>query len=117
MHPQLATPPLNLHLIEMRADFSLFRERLAEACRARGRTERDVCQQIGLGSRRAISVALTGPNSIDLWRLCQIAEVLEVSLDWLVGRSNVMSVMEMPEFDPKPLAKVRARGRRRRPEW
>jgi hypothetical protein len=31
-----------------------------------------------------------GPNAIDLWRLCQIAEVLDVSLDGLVGRSNVM---------------------------
>jgi hypothetical protein len=84
----------------MRANFSLFRERLTEACLARGRTERDVCQQIGLGSRRAITLALTGPNAIDLWRLCQMAEVLEVSLDWLTGRSNVMDVMEMPEPEP-----------------
>jgi hypothetical protein len=47
---------------------------------------------------------LTGPGAIDLWRLCQIAEVLDVSLDWLTGRSNVMKVMEMPE-SPKKRAK------------
>jgi hypothetical protein len=40
---------------------------------------------------------LTGPGAIDLWRVCQIADVLDVSLDWLTGRSNVMDVMETPE--------------------
>jgi hypothetical protein len=87
----------------MRTDFSVFRERLAEACSARNRTETDICRQIGLGGRRAITLALTGPGAIDLYRLSQIADVLDVSLDWLTGRSNVMSVMEMPEdFEPEP---------------
>jgi hypothetical protein len=27
----------------------------------------------------------------------QIADLLDVSVDWLTGRSNVMDVMEMPE--------------------
>jgi hypothetical protein len=41
---------------------------------------------------------ITGPTRMfDLYRLCQIADVLDVSLDWLTGRSNVMDVMEMPE--------------------
>jgi hypothetical protein len=32
-----------------------------------------------------------------------IAVALDLSLDWLLGRSNVMSVMEMPEdFKPEP---------------
>jgi hypothetical protein len=85
----------------MRTDFSLFRERLSEACRARNRTERQVFLQIGLSPRRALTLALMGPGAIDLWRLCQIAEVLDVSLDWLVGRSNVMDAMEMPGL-PEP---------------
>jgi hypothetical protein len=76
-----------------------------EACAARYRTERDVCQQIGLGSRRAITLALTGPNAFDLWRLSQIADALDVSLDWLTGRSNVMDVMEMPELSQPPKKK------------
>jgi hypothetical protein len=85
----------------MRTDFHLFRERLAEACRARGTTEAKVCAQIGLGARRAFHLALAGPRAIDVWRLCQIAEELDVSLDWLTGRSNVMDVMERPEPEPK----------------
>jgi hypothetical protein len=87
----------------MRTDFSLFRARLAEAGRIRDKTESKVCQQIGIGGRRAITLALTGPGAIDLYRMCQIADALDVSLDWLLGRSNVMDVMEMPdEFEPEP---------------
>jgi transcriptional regulator with XRE-family HTH domain len=81
----------------MQTNFSLFRELLAKACRARNMTETKVCAGIGLGSRRAISLSLTGSAAIDLYRLCQIADALDVSLDWLTGRSDVMDVMEMPE--------------------
>jgi hypothetical protein len=101
----LATRRGEAQVSVMRTDFALFRERLAEACAARDRMEADICRQIGLGSRRAITLALTGPNAIDLWRLAQIADVLDVSLDWLTGRSNVMDVMEMPELrGPAPSA-------------
>jgi hypothetical protein len=54
--------------------------------------------------RASIELALTGPGAICLWRLCQIAEMLDVSLDWLTARSNVMDMLEMPEFDSKPPA-------------
>jgi hypothetical protein len=81
----------------MRTDFSLFRERLAEACLARQVAEPKLAASIGLSPRRAIVMSLTGPGSLDLYRVCQIADVLDVSVDWLVGRSNVMDVMEMPE--------------------
>jgi hypothetical protein len=91
------------HINDMRTDFALFRERLAKACSARDTTETKVCSQIGIGSKRAIHLALAGAQAIDVWRLCQIADQLDVSLDWLTGRSNVMSVMEMPEeFEPEP---------------
>jgi len=81
----------------MQTDFSLFRERLAAACGARGVTETKVCASIGLGAKRALHLALAGPHAIDVYRLCQIADKLDVSTDWLLGRSNVMDVMEMPE--------------------
>ena len=81
----------------MPIDFSLFRERLAEACRARNMTETKVCFRIGLGAKRALHLALAGPRAIEVYRLCQIADALDISLDWLTGRSNVMEVMEMPE--------------------
>jgi hypothetical protein len=85
----------------MRTDFSPFCQRLTEARRARDKSEAKICQQIGFSGRRDITLALTGPDGIDLWRLSQIADVLDVSLDWLTGRSKIMDVMETPE-PPKP---------------
>jgi hypothetical protein len=82
----------------MRTDFSMFRARLAEACRARDITENRLAASIGLSPRRAIVMSLSDPVSLDLYRVCQIADALDVSVDWLVGRTNVMEVMEMPEL-------------------
>ena len=42
------------HIPIMHSDFSLFRERLAYACRARGMTHDRLCASIGLGSRRRV---------------------------------------------------------------
>ena len=36
-------------------------------------------------------------RTLDLYRACQIADALDVSLDWLMGRSNVMEVIKMAE--------------------
>jgi hypothetical protein len=91
----------------MRTNFSLFRDRIAEACRARNMTETKICRGIGLAPKRGINLSLTGPGAIDLWRVCQIADALDVSLDWLTGRSNVMDVMEMPELAPPKKAPKR----------
>jgi hypothetical protein len=77
----------------MHSDFTLLRERLAEACM----TDAKVCSRIGLGGRTALHLALAGPRAIGAWRLCQIADAPGISLDWLTGRSNVMDVVEMPE--------------------
>ena len=55
-------------------------------------------------------MSLSGPGSLDLYRVCQIADALDVSLDWLTGRSNVVDVMEMPELKPAtPPAKKKAK--------
>ena len=51
---------------------------------------------------------IQGLKAIDLYRLCQIADRLDVSIDWLLGRSNVMSVIEIPEDFPEP-PKARAK--------
>ena len=75
-------------------DSSLFRDRFAEACRVRGTRPDAVCRSIGLGSRRRIDLAVSGVKALDIYRLCQIADQLHVSLDWLLGRSDVM---EMPK--------------------
>jgi len=82
----------------MPTDFSLFRERLAEACRIRGVTHDAVCRSIGMGGRRALDLHLCGLRALDLYRVCQIADRLDVSVDWLLGRSDVM---EMPKAKGK----------------
>ena len=33
-----------------------------------------------------------GVRALDIYQICQIADALEVSLDWLPGRSDVMEV-------------------------
>ena len=77
----------------MRTDFSLFRDRLAEACRVRGMTQDALYRSIGLGGRRALDVQSVGVlRALDLYRVCQIADRLDVSVDWLLGRSNVMDI-------------------------
>jgi hypothetical protein len=76
----------------MSTDFSLFRDRFAEACRVRDMKPDAVYRSIGLGARRTQSVGVL--RALDLYRVCQIADRLDVSLDWLLGRSDVM---ELPQ--------------------
>ena len=78
----------------MHSDFSLFRERLAHACHARNLTHDRLCASIGLGGRRRLDLASSGLKALDVYRLAQIADRLNVSVDWLLGRSNVM---ELPQ--------------------
>lgn len=86
----------------MRTDFSLFRDRLAEACRVRGMKQDAVYRSIGIGGRRALDVQSVGVlRALDLYRVCQIADHLDVSVDWLLGRSDVM---EVPKGNGKRVA-------------
>jgi hypothetical protein len=84
-------------------DFSAFRERLAEACRVRNMTYPALCKDIGLSPKKAIDLQYSPLKALDLYGVGQIADKLDVSIDWLLGRSNVMSVTEMPEVpEPEP---------------
>ncbi len=76
----------------MQTDFTLFGDRLAEACRARNMTAEELCRVIGFGGRRAVELHFLGLKAIDVYSLAQIADALEVSTDWLLGRSDVMEV-------------------------
>jgi len=67
----------------MQTDFSVFRERLAEACHILNMTHEAICRGIGLGCRRVVDLHFQGLKALDLYRVCQIADALEVSLDWL----------------------------------
>jgi len=85
-------------------DFSVFRDRLAEACRLRNITHEKLCSSIGIGGRHALDLGILGVRALDVYRLTQIADRLDVSVDWLLGRSNVMNVLEMPELPEPPKA-------------
>ena len=76
----------------MPTDFSLFRARFAEACLFRGVKPDAVYRSIGMGGRRALDAEFAGLRALDLHRVCQIADRLDVSLDWLLGRSDVMEI-------------------------
>jgi hypothetical protein len=86
----------------MHTDFSVFPKRLAEACRIRDITYPALCKGIGLSPKKAVDLEYSPLKALDLYRVGQIADKLDVSIDWLLGRSNVMSVMEMPEDFPEP---------------
>jgi hypothetical protein len=68
----------------MGTDFSLFPERLAEACRVRNVKALELSVSTGLAPRRLVAPRFTGPRAMDLHHICQIADVLEVSIDWLI---------------------------------
>jgi hypothetical protein len=51
-----------------------------------------VFRSIGLGGRRALDLQFAGLRALDLYRVCQIADRLDVSVDWLLGRSDVMEL-------------------------
>jgi hypothetical protein len=80
----------------MATDFGLFRARFAEACLARGMKPEAVYRSIGIGGRRALDLESVGVlRALDLYRVCQIADRLNVSLDWLLGRSDVMELSRL----------------------
>jgi hypothetical protein len=79
----------------MPTDFSVFRNRFAEACLVRGVKPDAVYRSVGIGGRRALDLQSVGVlRALDLYRVCQIADRLDVSLDWLLGRTDMM---EMPK--------------------
>ena len=41
----------------------------------------------------------SGLRALDLYRVCQIAGRLDVSLDWLLGRSDVMEIPVVYQFE------------------
>jgi hypothetical protein len=60
-----------------------------------------VYRSIGMGGRRALDFQSIGLRVLDLYRVCQIADRLDVSLDWLLGGSDVM---EVPKGNGKQVA-------------
>jgi len=81
----------------MQMDFGLFPERLEKACRARDLPLDALCHSTGLGSDNADILPVVGVKALGIFELAQIAGTLDVSIDWLLGRTNVMDVPGMPD--------------------
>jgi hypothetical protein len=71
----------------MHSDFTVFREHLAEACRDRKKSPDPLCAA-------AVDLHFAGVRALDVYRLAKIADELDVSVDWLLGRSDKM---ELPQ--------------------
>lgn len=69
----------------MQSDFAVFRENLAAACRERNMTHDPLCAA-------AVDLHFAGIRALDVYRLAKIADSLQVSLDWLLGRSDTMEL-------------------------
>ena len=69
----------------MHSDFTVFHEHLAEACRDRKRTPDPLCAA-------AVDLHFAGVRALDVYRLAKIADELDVSVDWLLGRSDMMDL-------------------------
>ncbi len=69
----------------MHSDFSTFREHLAEACRLRKMTHDPFFAT-------AIDLHFAGLRALDIYRLAQMADRFDVSVDWLLGRSDMMEL-------------------------
>ena len=54
-----------------------------------------------MGGRSTLEFHSIGLRALDLYRVCQIADRLDVSVDWLLGRSDVM---EVPKGKEKRIA-------------
>ncbi len=75
----------------MQSDFTVFSEHLVTACRKRRITPDPFCAA-------AVDLHLAGLRALNVYHLAKIADDLDVSVDWLLGRSDMM---EMPEAKAK----------------
>ncbi len=71
-------------------DLSLFASRFDYACRAKRISPWDVAQRAGLPADAGRDLGETAIH-LPLYRLCYVADALDVSLDWLLGRMPEVS--------------------------
>jgi hypothetical protein len=69
----------------VQSDFTVFSEHLAAACRKRRMAPDPLCAA-------AVDLHFAGLRALDVYRLAKIADELDVSVDWLLGRSDMMEV-------------------------
>ncbi len=69
----------------MQSDFTVLRENLEAACRERNMAHDPLCAA-------AVDLHFAGVRALDIYRLAKIADSLQVSVDWLLGRSDCMEL-------------------------
>ena len=75
---------------------SMFSMRLTSLRKARDLTQSDIAQMLGL-NRSSYTCYEIGTSTPGLTTLCTIADIFGVSLDYLVGRTNVETSPEVEE--------------------
>jgi hypothetical protein len=81
--------------LKMQTDFGLFQERLESACSVRHMTVDTLYNSTGISSYEARMLPVLGVSALGIFELTQIAGTLDVSVDWLLGRTDQMEL-------PKP---------------
>ena len=71
----------------MKTDFSVLRGYLAEA---RRRRKKDIGQRLAA----AVDLHFAGVRALNIYHLAAIADELDVSVDWLLGRSDGMELSD-----------------------
>jgi AraC-like DNA-binding protein len=74
------------------SDFAVFHAHLAEAYRDRKKIPDPLCAA-------AVDLHFAGVRALDVYRLAKLADELDVSVDWLLGRSDMM---ELPKAKSPP---------------
>jgi hypothetical protein len=69
----------------LHTDFTVLRAKLAAAYRKRKITNDPQ-------SKAAVDLHFAGLRSLDIYQLAAIADQLDVSVDWLLGRSDLMEL-------------------------
>src|SRR6202043_1151598 len=84
-------------------------ERLAEACREKNMTHEELCSSVRFGGRQTIDILYSGLKALDIERLAQLADRLDVSIDWLLGRTDNPEINDR-EPPPKKTKRSGSKG-------
>lgn len=78
---------------------TMFGMRLMSLRKARNLTQEHMAKQLGL-TRSSYTCYEIGTSMPGVMTLCMIADIFEVSLDYLMGRTNDQKLHNMNEFIP-----------------
>lgn len=78
-------------------DISQFPNRFTDACRARSLSPQQVAERAGLPADAGRDLAMTAVH-LPLYRLCYVADALNVSLDWLLAREPAVAQARKKAF-------------------